>query len=197
MLKKLTSLFVGGTLASLGIACIINSGLGCFAVTSANLSIANLTGISMGTAGMLLELGMLTYATYKGEGVGITALVNTFYCSYAIDFFHKILLTHPILVLGGLIIPFGWALMGKAGLGDTGSNILMNALLKQYKKSIGLIRGIEEIIFLCIGLIGASNQVSLFTLFLTFCMGYILQFVYKLIKYNPVEVEHKFIIKGR
>ena len=195
MLKKLTTLFIGNTLAALCIAMVINSGLGCFAVTSANLAIANFFNISLGTAGMLFELTMLLFATYKGEGIGITSIVNAIYGSYALDFFRMLLPTHIGLIDGLLILPVGWALMGKAGLGDTGSNIVMNALMKQTGKSVGFIRTIEECIFMTIGFIGARQHMTWFTVILSFGLGYLLQFVYKLIKYNPTEINHQFIIK--
>jgi uncharacterized membrane protein YczE len=195
VLKKLTTLFIGNTLAALCIAMVINSGLGCFAVTSANLAIANFFNISLGTAGMLLELTLLLFATYKGEGIGITSIVNAIYGSYALDFFRLLLPTHIGLIIGLLILPVGWALMGKAGLGDTGSNIVMNALMKQTGKSVGFIRTIEECIFMTIGFIGARQHMTWFTVVLSFGLGYLLQFVYKLIKYDPTEIHHQFIIK--
>ena len=195
MLKRLTTLFIGNTLAALCIAMVINSGLGCFAVTSTNLAIANFFNISLGTAGMLFELAMLLFATYKGEGIGVTSIVNAVYGSYVLDFFRMLLPTHPALVVGLLVLPIGWALMGKAGLGDTGSNIVMNALMKQTGKSVGFIRTIEECLFMLIGFIGARQHVTWFTVVLSFGLGYLLQFVYKLIKYNPTEIQHQFIIK--
>ena len=195
MLKRLTTLFIGNTLAALCIAMVINSGLGCFAVTSTNLAIANFFNISLGTAGMLFELAMLLFATYKGEGIGVTSIVNAIYGSYVLDFFRMLLPTHPALVVGLLVLPVGWALMGKAGLGDTGSNIVMNALMKQTGKSVGFIRTIEECLFMLIGFIGARQYVTWFTVVLSFGLGYLLQFVYKLIKYEPTKINHKFLIK--
>ena len=195
MLKRLTTLFIGNTLAALCIAMVINSGLGCFAVTSTNLAIANFFNISLGTAGMLFELAMLLFATYKGEGIGVTSIVNAVYGSYVLDFFRMLLPTHPALVVGLLILPVGWALMGKAGLGDTGSNIVMNALMKQTGKSVGFIRTIEECLFMLIGFIGARQYVTWFTVVLSFGLGYLLQFVYKLIKYEPTKINHKFLIR--
>ena len=79
MLKRLTTLFIGNTLAALCIAMVINSGLGCFAVTSTNLAIANFFNISLGTAGMLFELAMLLFATYKGEGIGVCSVAVVIY----------------------------------------------------------------------------------------------------------------------
>ena len=195
MIKKMTTLVLGNTLAALCIAMVINSGLGCFAVTSTNLAIANFFNMSLGTAGMLFELAMLLFATYKGEGIGVTSIVNAVYGSYVLDFFRMLLPTHPALVVGLLVLPVGWALMGKAGLGDTGSNIVMNALMKQTGKSVGFIRTIEECLFMLIGFIGARQYVTWFTVVLSFGLGYLLQFVYKLIKYEPTKINHKFLIK--
>ncbi len=195
MFKKLTTLIIGNTLASLGIAMVINSGLGCFATTSANLAISNFFGISLGTAGMLVELIILLIATYKGEGIGITAICNAIYGSYVLDFFRLLLPTHILMVFGLLIIPFGWSLMGRAGLGDTGNNILMNALLKQTNKPISIVRSVQECVFMLIGFIGARQYVTWFTVALSFGLGYLLQFIYKLIKYEPTKINHKFLIQ--
>ena len=197
MRKRLTSLFVGNTLASLGITMIIKSGLGCFALTAANMALANWFNITIGTTGMILETIMVLIATYKGEGIGLTSIVNAFYGSIMIDVFNALLPANPLMVLGLLIIPVGWALMGKAGYGDTGSNILMNSLIKSTCKSITLIRGIEEAVLLLIGILGARECVTWFTIFLTFALGSILQVVYKFIKYDPTSIEHTFIIKRK
>lgn len=174
---------------------IIKSGLGCFALTASNIALANWFGLTVGVTGMILELTMLGIATYMGEGIGLTSIVNATFGSIMIDIFNLIVPTHPILFIGLLIVPFGWALVGSAGFGDTGSNILMNALLKKTGKSISLIRGIQECIFLTLGLLGARDCVTWVTLALTFGLGYLLQIIYKLIKYVPTEIQHQYFIK--
>ena len=195
MIKKLMTLLLGCTIASFSIACVINSGLGCFALTAANMSIANMTGLSLGTVGMIVDLSLLAIATYKGEGIGVTALVNATYCSYAIDIFHAILPTHPLMVLGLLIIPLGWGLMGKVGLGDTASNLVMNIFARETKFNLGIVRGVEECLFMLIGLIAAREYVTWFTIALSLGLGYLLQYGYKLIKYDPTEIKHQYFIK--
>lgn len=195
MFKRLSSLLVGDTLSALGIAMVVNSGLGCFAVTAANLSIASIFGISIGIAGMIVELITLLLATWQKEGIGITAIVNAVYGSLMVDFFISVIPCHPLMVLGVLILPIAWAMMGKAELGDTGTNILMNAIIKKTGKSIKLIRTIEECVFLAIGLIGARDYVTWFTLLLSVGLGYLIQVVYKLIKYDPTKMKHSFVIK--
>ena len=195
-MKRMTSLLVGNTIASLGISMLIKSGLGCFALTAGNMALANWFGITVGTAGMILEIIMLLLATYLGEGIGLTSIVNAIYGSVMIDVFNFILPSNPLMIIGLLIIPFGWVLMGRAAYGDTGSNILMNALLKKYGLKISYTRGAQEIIFLSLGLLGARNYVTWFTIALTFGLGYLLQFCYGLVKYDPTEINHSFIIRG-
>ena len=195
-MKRMTSLLVGNTIASLGISMLIKSGLGCFALTAGNMALANWFGLTVGTAGMIIEVIMLLTATYLGEGIGLTSIINAVYGSVMIDVFSLILPTNPLLVLGLLIIPFGWVLMGRAGLGDTGSNILMNALLKKFGLKISYTRGVQEIIFLSLGLLGARSYVTWLTIALTFGLGYLLQFCYGFVKYDPTEINHSFIIRG-
>ena len=194
-MKRMTSLLVGNTIASLGISMLIKSGLGCFALTAGTIALANWFGITVGTAGMILEIIMLLLATYLGEGIGLTSIVNAVYGSVMIDVFSFILPSNPLMILGLLIIPFGWVLMGRAAYGDTGSNILMNALLKKYGLSISFMRGIQEVVFLSLGLLGARQYVTWLTIALTFGLGYLLQFCYGLVKYDPTEINHSFLIK--
>jgi uncharacterized membrane protein YczE len=193
----MTSLLVGNTIASLGISMLIKSSLGCFALTAGNIALANWCGITVGIAGMIIEVIMLLLATYLGEGIGLTSIVNAIYGSIMIDVFNLIIPIHPIMVLGILIIPFGWVLMGRAGFGDTGSNILMNALLKKYGLSISFMRGIQETVFLLLGILGAREYVTWFTIVLTFGLGYLLQFCYKIVRYDPTSINHSFLIKRR
>ena len=194
-MKRMTSLLVGNTMASLGISMLIKSGLGCFALTAGNIALANWTGLTVGTTGMILEIIMLLLATYLGEGIGLTSIINAVYGSLMIDVFSFILPSNPLMIIGLLIIPFGWVLMGRAAYGDTGSNILMNALLKRYGLKISYTRSIQEIVFLTLGLLGARNYVTWLTIALTFGLGYLLQFCYRLIKYDPTEINHSFLIK--
>lgn len=194
MTRKIMTLIIGNIIASLGIAMVVHSGLGCFAITAANMSLANIFGITIGLSGMIVELIMLAIAIYYGEGLGWTTICNCIVGSWTVDLFIRILPTHPLMVIGLIPIVLGWAMMGSVGLGDTSSNILMNALCKRFHKPISLIRGIEECAILIIGLIGARNYVTLFTIILSIGFGYFMQVIYKVIKYNPIDIKHKFII---
>ena len=71
----------------------------------------------------------------------------------------------------------------------------MNILVKETKLNIGIIRAIEECIFMAIGLIAAREYVTWFTILLSLGLGYLLQYGYKLIKYVPTEIKHQYFIK--
>ena len=186
-------MFLGITISSFAITCVIKAGLGCFAVTTANMALANWTGLSIGVTGMIVELVLLTIATHKGEGIGITSIINATYGSLVIDLFNAILPSHTLMILGLPLIGIGWMLMGKASLGDTGSNILTVVFAKKFNKNIGIIRGSLECVLLFIGFLGARNQVTFFTLILSTCLGYMLQLIYKLFKYEPKDIKHQYI----
>ena len=70
-------------------------------------------------------------------------------------------------------------------------------LLKRSRKGIGLIRGLQETLFMIIGLIGSQGAVTPLTVILSLFFGYIIQFEYKLLKYDPTKIKHKFLIKGK
>ena len=190
---KLIRLLTGVLLSSLGIAMVTNSCLGTYAITTTVQAIANWGAIPFGIANLLIEIGMIGYATYKGEGLGWTAIVNALLGSVLISTFLEILPQHPVMFIGIFIVPFAWALMGSVGWGDTGSNILMRALMKNTGKDIVTIRTIEEVFFLTIGFLGARNLVTVFSVIITITTPLILKVIYSVIHYKPAEVEHHFI----
>ena len=197
MKDRLIKLFLGNTLASFAITCTIQAGLGCFPQTAANIAISNWLGISIGMAGFLVEIILLSIATYKGEGIGLTSIVNATYGSLLIDVFMAILPKNPFLIIGIILLPIAWSFMGSAGFGDTGSNTLMNAILKNTKLNISIVRGIQELLLLTTGFLGARAFISLFTIILMVGLGPLLQIAYKWLNFDPTAIKHSYIIKQR
>ena len=195
MRKRLLKLILANTLASFAITCVVKSGLGYFSTTAANLAIANWTGMTVGMAGMMIELIMLLIATWKGEGIGWTSIVNATYGSLLIDVFIAILPESPFMITGLALLPIAWSAMGSVGLGENGANTLMNAILKHSRLNITVIRSIQEFILLAIGFLGAREHVTLLTIALVFGLGPLLQIVYNWIGFDPTKVKHKYLIK--
>lgn len=196
MIFRLLRSFIGITISAFAISCITNSGLGAFAMTTTVQAIASWSGFTYAIANLIMESVMIVYATYKGEGLGLNAIISATYGSFMIGLFNTILPLNTLIGLGGLLMPIGFAISGTAGLGDSGPNILLRALMKSTGKSVGIIRFAEDIICLIIGFFGARAYVSWFSLLLTVVTGPIMQAEYKVIHYSPTKIKHKFIIGG-
>lgn len=197
MIKKLLKLFSGVVLSSFGITCVIHANLGVFPITATNIAISNWLGISMGVAGMLVELLILGLALYLGEGVSLMGIVNATLGSLLIDFWNPILPYHPLMVLGILLLPIAWFLSSSVGLGDTNQNLLTNGIIKRTNKSLGLIRTLQESSLMIIGLIGGKGCVTPLTIVLSLFFGKIMEFEYKLLKYDPTKVTHSYLIGAK
>ena len=197
MLKRLFKLFMGTTLASFSIACVVQSCLGCVPTTCANFALGNWLNISVGTAGFLIELIVLAIVYYLGEGVSVTGIVNMTLGSFLIDVFIWLLPTGKFMIVGLLLSGFAWGLQGSAGLGETNNNLLVTAILKRCKIKIGTLKAIQEVIYLILGVLGARNTVTLFTVILSLGLGYLIQIEYKIMKFDPTKVKQSFLIKRK
>ena len=197
MIKKLLKLFSGVVLSSFGITSVIHANLGVFPITATNIAVSNWLGISMGFAGMLVELLILGLALYLGEGVSLMGIVNATLGSLLIDFWNPILPYHPLMVLGILVLPIAWFLSSSVGLGDTNQNLLTNGIIKRTNKSLGLIRTLQESSLMIIGLVGGKGCVTPLTIVLSLFFGKIMEFEYKLLKYDPTKVTHSYLIGAK
>lgn len=193
MIKRFIKVVIGTTISALGTAMVMNCGLGSFAMSATSKAIGNWLGISFALTNIMIESIMISYATYKGEGLGWTAIINATYGSLMIAVFHTILPHSPWLCVGGLIIPISWSIMEKAQLGATGSNVLMRALMKTTGKNLRTVRMIEEGLFIIIGFIGARHYINWFTIFLTFVTPFLLDYIYKLTSHKPAVIEQEYI----
>lgn len=187
---KYVRLMVGQVIASFSIAMVIACNMGVFPITACNMAISNIFGISFGLANMLVEVFMIVYSVYRGEKIGIATIINAIVGGFLIDGFLLFIPQSRFMVLGILLLPVGWAIIGKQGLGEPASNSLMRALMKQTGKGVGFIRTIEEITFMLIGLIGGA-PVTIFTVVLSVGFGSVLSAIYKAMKYEPTKIVHK------
>lgn len=196
MIKKIIKLVFGLLLSSFSITMVIHSQLGNFPITSANIALSNWLGVSMGMAGAIVELIMLALAFKLGKGISFVGLINATVGSLLIDVWDIILPYHPLMVLGILLLPISWYFSSSLGWGNTNQNLLMDGIIEKTKKSMSLIRGIQETSFTIIGLLGHGGVTPL-TIVLSLFFGKIMELEYKLMKYNPTEVKHKYLVKGK
>ena len=198
-MNKYLKLGIGLILQALGIALVISSGT-TFAITSFNQGISNTFLISYGTASMVVELMTIAINYCFKEKIGITTVASAILNGYLVDMF---LLLVPTISLSLIYLPFGAIIMGTgfyfmtvSGMGNSSSNGLMNVFQKLTGKSVGLIRTIEDVSFMALGFL-LGGTVNIGTLILTFGFGYLLNFIYRLFKFDPTKVQHQYLGGGK
>lgn len=195
MAKRILMTLIGGAISALGIASLINSGLGCFGITAAYLGLSRITGIPFSLISLLIEGSMLVYVCYKGEGVGLSSILACSYVSILIDIFKSILPTSEIMIIFGVLTMLGWAVTATAELGEGATNILTTTLVKHTGKSVSTIRTIIELCYYVVAYITAREQITFVTIILVFATGKITSIFYKLFKYDPVNVKHSYLLQ--
>ena len=85
--------------------------------------------------------------------------------------------------------------MGKAGLGETGSNIFTTTIMKMTGWNVIITRFLLEMSLLGIGFIAAREYVTIYSLLLSILAGPVLHVIYHAFKFKPTKTEHKYIIK--
>lgn len=200
MIKRISYLILGQITIALGIALVINSQLGAFPITLTNLSLSNLTGLSFGLISMLVELIIILFCLLLRSKIGVATLFNGVLGGYFIDFTllflpvpNQIIIKLMYLLLGSITLVIGFYIQGNARLGKTSSNLLTACIRKKYNLSITTMKLIQEISFTLIGLIGAFSQFGLATIILAIFFGKLMDFLYKLLNYDPTKVEHTYI----
>ena len=200
MLKRIAYLVFGQLVIALGIVLVINSQLGAFPITLTNLSLSNLTGLSFGLISMLVELIIILFCLIFKSKLGVATLFNGVLGGYFIDFTllflpvpNQIIIKILYLLLGSIILVIGFYIQGNARLGKTSSNLLTACIRKRYGLSITTMKLIQETTFTLIGLIGAFSQFGFATIILAIFFGKLMDFIYKLLNYDPTKVEHTYI----
>ena len=195
MVKRIFNSLIGSLITAFGIACIANSGLGCFPITAAYIGLSKVLHIPYSVISIIVESSMLVYVCLKKEGIGISAILATTFVSIMIDVFRFILPNSTFLILFGWMSMLGWAITATACLGEGASQILTRVLINKTGKSVGFIRTAIEVTFLIIALLTAREQISWMTVVLTLGTGKVLEWFYKLLKFNPANAKHDYVIK--
>lgn len=203
MNKRFLDLFLGIIISGLGISLVLNSMLGNFCITSANIMISERLMLPYSVASMIIESIMLLFALCFRIKPNIGTVVNLIFGGIAVDLFNLIIPQQSLLplqllyvVLGVIVLSIGNYFNCKCGLGNSNSNACCLVIQKLTGKSAGFARNLLEIIFLLFGLFGSG--VGLMTFILSISYGTIMGYIYKLLHFEPTKVEQiefKNIIK--
>lgn len=198
-MNKYMKLFAGILISTFGIAMVIRSNLGAFPITCLNLGVSNSCGISLGTASLLVECGMLIFNIKFKEKVGVATIVNSLLAGYVLDFHLSYFPTSTnffvsilLIIIGMIVLSIGFYFITDSAMGNTTSNGVMMVIHRITKLSLGTIRTIEEILFAILGFI-LGGPVGFATVILSLSFGSVMNIVYKMIGFDPDSIEHQFI----
>lgn len=201
IVMKIARLFAGLFLYALGIVMTINANLGLSPWDVFHQGLSKVTGITMGQASIGMGLLIVILNFVFGEKLGWGTIANMLFIGIFMDF---LMLNHLVPVSGGIftgiiLMVIGMFVIGLAsflyigsGLGSGPRDGLMVALTKKTGKSVRFIRSIMEITVLIAGYF-LGGYVGIGTLIMAFLVGPLVQFVFKIFKFDVKEVTHRFI----
>ena len=197
--KEVSSLSLGLFLSALGITLVTKANLGAFPITALNMGVANLTGITFGTSCMLVEMIVLAINMKNKENIGITTIANSFIPGFLMDGLMLVIpmasgnfIALPMLLLGLFLFSLGQYFITRIGRGNGAMNGLMNVLMKKTGKSVFVIRTAMEVLFMILAFL-LGGPIGLATIILSFGCGYVMNYIYKLMKFEPEKIQHKYI----
>lgn len=198
---RIIRLFIGLFLYATGIVMTINANLGLAPWDVFHQGLSKTLNITIGQASIGVGLILIIYNSILKEKLGWATLGNMLFIGIFVDL---LMINHLIPVFEGFFWRLAMLLMGifvigvasvfyiGAGFGTGPRDGLMVVLKKKTGKSIRFIRNSIEITALAIGYF-LGGFVGLGTLITALSIGYIVQFVFRLFKFDVSEVEHRFI----
>ncbi len=201
-IKRIIRLVFGLFLFALGSFLTIQANIGLAPWEAFSMGGSFLTGLSYGDVVIITGLIIIVVDFLLNEKIGIGTILNAILIGKFFDFIVYLDLIPKMpnlgsgilmLLLGQFIVCIGSFFYMGAALGCGPRDSLMVALGKRFSKvPIGLIRGLIEGTVLVIGwILGA--KVGIGTAIYVIGIGFVLQFTFKLLKFDVKEVEHESI----
>lgn len=204
-MKKLTlrilKLFLGLFLYALGIVMTINANLGLSPWDVFHQGLSKNINITMGQASITMGVLIVIINSILGEKIGWGTLSNMLFIGIFMDVlmlnnliptFENVLLKIIMMLAGMFIIGTASFLYISVGLGSGPRDGLMIALTKRTGKSVRLIRNCIEITVLIIGF-ALGGTVGIGTPIMALAVGPVVQFAFKVYKFQVGKVKHRFI----
>lgn len=201
MIIKSVRLVFGLLLYSIGIVCTVNAHLGLSPWDVFHQGLGNQIGMTMGQASILVGLAIVFINFFFKEKVGVGTILNMILIGWFLDYIMiNNLLPEPqtlifkwlMLVAGMFIIGLASYLYLGAGLGAGPRDGVMVALHKKTGKSVRFVRNAIEITVFVTGYF-LGGTVGLGTVILSVAQGYVVQFIFKIFKFNVKTVKHQYI----
>ncbi|MDX9826992.1 MAG: hypothetical protein RBT73_04540 [Spirochaetia bacterium] len=195
---RFCKLILGLFLYALGIVLTIQANIGYGPWEVFHVGISAVTGISIGTASIIVGLVIVFITILMGEKIGIGTLLNMLLIGFFLDLLlavglipkvETLLAGIPVLILGLYVISLGSYFYIGSGFGAGPRDSLMVALTRRLRWPIGLIRSLIELTATILGWT-LGGMVGIGTLISGFAIGFCIHSSFRLLKFDPTKVRH-------
>lgn len=200
---RFTRLMLGIFLCAVSIVLSVQGNIGVSPWDVLHQGLTHVTSLTLGTANIVVGMGILALSVLMGETIGWGTVLNTCTMGLMVDalmYFHVIpqapnMLVGLLMVLLSLIVlGFGCYFYIGAGMGSGPRDSMMSALSRKFPKvPVGPIRsGLECIAILLGGKLG--GQAGGGTLLAMFGGGFVMQILFGLLHFDLKSVKHESLI---
>lgn len=202
--QRTVRLIFGLFLYALGSYLSIQANIGLAPWDAFSMGVSKVSGVSFGNVVIFTGIAIIVLDVFLKEKIGVGTILNAIMIGQFIDLLRYIdilpLMSNmwigiPMLLLGQVSISLGSYFYIGAKMGCGPRDTLMVALGKRMPKApIGVVRGLIEGTVLIIGwLLGA--KIGIGTVIAVFGISFILQYTFKLLKFDVKGIEHENIVE--
>jgi len=190
---------IGLFIFSLGIVITIKANIGYAPWDVFHVGLAGKIGLSIGTVSIIVGLILVLVVTLLKEKFGLGTISNIILIGLFIDLFflidiipiaENLIIGIVFLILGLFIIAIGTYFYIKSGFGAGPRDNLMVVLARKTKLPAGLCRSIIELLVTIAGWF-LGGMVGIGTVISVIGIGFCIQIIFKLFKFNVTLVKHE------
>ena len=198
----LARLLLGFAFCASSTVIMLNSNLGLSPWDVFHQGISKLTGITIGEASIIVSVILVIIGWMLGQKIGVGTILNMIVIGKLIDVIMELNIiptaTNVIsgiimMIISMLVMGFGCYLYIGCSLGCGPRDGVMMGLSKKVNKPIKYIRASIEITVLILGYI-LGGDLGFGTLISAIGLGYSMQSMFKLLKFDAIKVNHKSLV---
>ena len=198
-IRRLLWLVAGMVVSAVGITLMLQANIGLEPWSVLQQGMAQSTGMTYGTASMIVGAAAIIAAVLCGESFGFGTIINIILCAVFIDALLWLdwipqmtsLLPGIVMLLIGLeLLVLGTWMYMKSALGAGPRDALMVALARKTGRSVGLCRGSVEFIVIIVGFL-LGGQVGIGTIISAVGLGSLFNINFHLLHFRAAELHQE------
>lgn len=200
-IRRLLWLVAGMVVSAVGITLMLQANIGLEPWSVLQQGMAQSTGMTYGTASMIVGAAAIIAAVLCGESFGFGTIINIILCAVFIDALlwldwipqmTSLLPGIAMLLIGLELLVLGTWMYMKSALGAGPRDALMVALARKTGRSVGLCRASVEIVVIIAGFL-LGGQVGIGTVIAAFGLGSLFNLNFHLLHFRAAELHQENI----